>query len=97
MARAGRLAQDRSWLIAGGVLLLILFGPGTYQLIHLSLMQRALDLKLAALSAEHARLEQEAERLQHDPAYVEGLIRSTFKVTQPGEYVVPIPDDTRRR
>jgi len=97
MVRVGRTARDRSWLIAIGALLLVLFGPGTYQLIRLSLMQRALDRQLAALSAEQARLQQETERLQHDPAYVEGLIRSTFKVTQPGEYVVSLPDDKRNR
>ncbi|MBI3010883.1 MAG: septum formation initiator family protein [Candidatus Omnitrophica bacterium] len=78
------------WLIGVGVLGVVLFGPGTCHLIHLSLMRRRLDRGLAELAAQQERLRQEEARLQSDPSYLEGLIRSTFKVAKPGEYVIPL-------
>lgn len=76
-----------------GVVALCLFGPGTYHLLHLWLVQRRLDRQLADLSVRHEQLLKEQARLQSDPAYVEGLIRSTFKVAKPGEYVIPLAKD----
>ena len=73
-----------------GLVGLVLFGPGTYQLISLSIRQHRLDRRLATLKAEQERLAKEQERLESDPAYLEGLIRSTFKVSQPGELVIPL-------
>ena len=66
------------------------FGPSTYHLVRLTILQHRLDRRLAGLVAERARLEQEHDRLKTDPTYVEGLIRSTFKLAQPGEYVIPV-------
>lgn len=76
-------------LAIGGVALM-LFGPGAYDWLRLTLRQRQLDRQLTTLVAEHEQLTQEHVRLQTDPTYVEGLIRSTFKVAQPGELVVPL-------
>ena len=84
------------WLISIGVLALLLFGPGIYEYLRLSMMQRKLDRRLADLASEGERLTQEEERLRSDPAYVEGLIRSTFKLAQPGEYVIPIDSTSSR-
>ena len=80
------------WGAGAGLLGLVLFGPGLYDLLRMSIMRRRLDRQLAALSVEQERLKREQERLQSDPAYVEGLIRSTFKLAQPGEYVILIND-----
>ena len=80
------------WLISGSVLGLVLFGPGAWQWITLSVQEHQLDRRLSTIASEHARLTALQERLQHDPSYVEGIIRTTFKVSQPGEYVVPIGD-----
>ena len=78
------------WLLRIGLVALVLFGPGIYELIRLSIRQYRLDQRLAAIHAEHERLAKEQERLQSDPAYLEGLIRTTFKVSQPGELVIPL-------
>ena len=86
------------WLLGIGLVSLVLFGPGTYELIRLSLQQYQLDRRLNALKAEHERLTKEEARLQSDPTYVEGLIRTTFKVAQPGEYVIPLdPHQSTRK
>ena len=69
---------------------LVLFGPGAYHLVRLALEQRRLDRRLATLAVQRERLTQEEKRLLSDPTYVEGLIRSTFKLARPGEYVVPL-------
>ncbi len=84
------MAHQRRWLTGLGLAAVLLFGPGLYYYIRLSVLQWRLDRRLAALSAERERLTQEQARLQSDATYVEGLIRSTFKWARPGEYVVPL-------
>ena len=83
------MAQRARWITGIGLLGLLLFGPGLYQQAHLSFIQWRLDRRLRELSAQHEQLTQEQAKLQSDPTYVEGLIRSTFKWAQPGEYVIP--------
>jgi len=91
-----RLPRRTRRLLLAGLLALALFGPGAAELARLSLRQRALDRRLAELAAEQARLSKERERLTSDPAYVEGLIRSTFKLAKPGEVVIPIGEEPSR-
>ena len=79
-----------SWAIGAG---LLLFGPGLVAMARLSWEQRRLDRQLAQLKAAHARLAAEETRLRTDPAYVEGLIRTTFKYAKPGEFVIPLDGD----
>ena len=55
--------------------------------------QRKLDRRLAELASRKARLTEEQKRLETDPGYTEGLIRSTFKMSLPGELVVPLSKD----
>ena len=84
------MTQRKLSLIAAGALLGFALGPVGIQWIRLRGMQWKLDRRLAQLTAQREQLTHEQQRLQSDPAYVEGLIRSTFKVSQPGEYVVPL-------
>ena len=72
-----------------------LFGPGLVAWIGLSWRQHALDRRLATLSAERKRLTQEQQRLETDPGYVEGLIRTTFKWAQKDELVIPLDEANR--
>ena len=76
-----------------GIVALFLFGPGVFDLICLSFRQHQLDKKLAKLKAEEERLSAIEERMRSDPVYVEGLIRSTFKLAKPGEFVVPLDNN----
>lgn len=87
------LKKTKRW-VWGGILAGLLFGPGTYEMARLSLAQHRLDKQLGLLAAKRKQLEQEEERLKSDDAYVEGLIRSTFKVSRPGELVIPIDDSS---
>ena len=82
--------KRRQWMIGASVAVAAVFGPGVVQFVRLSLEQRRLDWRLSQLSAEHERLTQEERRIHTDPTYVEGLIRSTFKLAQPGEFVIPL-------
>ena len=68
----------------------LLFGPGIVDTVRLSLEERRLDQRLARLTGERQRLVQEQARLEQDPTYIEGLIRSTFKLAKPGELVIPL-------
>ena len=88
MTMGGR--KRRTWLTGISVLAAAVFGPGLVQLARLSWEQHRLDRRLVQLSAEREQLAQEEQRLQTDPTYVEGLIRSTFKFAKPGELVIPL-------
>ena len=84
------MAKRARWLIGLGLVGLFLFGPGLVALLRLSMKERQLDRRLRELQREEVRLRAERQRLESDPTYVEGLIRSTFKHAKPGEYVIPL-------
>ncbi len=76
--------------IGAGLLGLLVFGPILFQLLHLTIAQWRVEREQQRLAAERERLLRERERLTSDPVYVEGLIRSTFKLAKPTEYVIPV-------
>ena len=88
------MKKPRTAAVAGLLLMLVLFGPGTYELIRLHVMEYQLDRRLVQVSAQQQQLLQEHQRLTSDPTYVEGLIRSTFKVARPDEMVVTRDDSS---
>ena len=83
------MAPRTRWLIGVSVVGL-LFGPGAVDLMRLTVQQRRLDRQLAQLQTTQEQLTAEEARLRSDPAYVEGLIRTTFKYAQPDELVIPL-------
>lgn len=88
------MATRTRWIVGVGLLGTVLFGPGLIELAWLSFKQHRLDRQLAALSSRREELTREQTRLESDSVYVENLIRTTFKLSKPGEYVVPIDSDT---
>ncbi|MBI4598077.1 MAG: septum formation initiator family protein [Candidatus Omnitrophica bacterium] len=84
-----------TFAIAVGLIALV-FGPNTYHLIRLYWLEHRLDRRLAELSKQQEQLLAEQQRLASDPTYVEGLIRSTFKVAKEGEIVIPLNDEHSR-
>ncbi|MBI3320983.1 MAG: septum formation initiator family protein, partial [Candidatus Omnitrophica bacterium] len=89
-------SRRRRWALWLGLMGLALFGPGLYEWVRLSLAQWRLDRRVAELEERHEALTQERQRLESDPSYVEGLIRSTFKVAAKGEIVIPLEDEKAR-
>ena len=77
-----------AWLVGVGVGLIV-FGPGLLAHLRLGWQRYQLDRSLRNLETTKQQLLDERERLTSDPVYVEGLIRSTFKVAKPGELVIP--------
>ena len=75
----------RSLLVAG----LLIFGPGLVAWLRMSWKHLGLTRETQQLQATHQQLVTQQVRLTTDPVYVEGLIRSTFKVAKPGELVIP--------
>ena len=90
MMHSERMAKWKRWSVGLSLFGVAVFGSGAYDLARLSLLQRRLDRRMVALSAQQERLTREQERLTSDPTYVEGVIRSTFKVAYPGEIVIPL-------
>ncbi len=82
-------SQQRKWLI-GGLVGLGMFGPGASAFLRLAVRSQHLERRLIEVSTQREQLLQEHRRLNSDPVYVEGLIRSTFKVAHPGEVVIPL-------
>ena len=74
----------------GALIAALVIGPGVAQLAWLSWRQHCLARQQRRLETLYQQLAQEQRRLTHDPVYVEGLIRSTFKVAKPDELVVPL-------
>ena len=91
------MEQRSRWVIGLSLAVGLLFGPGLTQQAWLAMKQWRLDRRLEVLKARQERLLAEQARLQTDPTYVEGLIRTTFKVARPGEYVVPLEDSKTSR
>jgi len=83
--------QAKGWVLGLGLLSALSFGPGLFDMARLWWVERRLDRRLAELARQQERLAREQKRLETDPVYVEGLIRSTFKVSEPNELVVPLP------
>ena len=77
-------------LITALVIFGALFGPGVFDLACIMAKQHKLDQQLADLASRKEQLASEQKRLESDPGYMEGLIRSTFKWSHPGELVVPL-------
>ena len=96
MLRQARSERFRRWVVPCGLAVAAVFGPGLVQCAQLSVTQWRLDRRLAALRREQEQLQQEQQRLTKDTVYLEGLIRSTFKLSKPGEYVIELPADRRR-
>jgi len=89
------MRHPRRFVWWAAALVAMLFGPGFYVMARQACRQRALDERLTALEARRVELTKEQERLEQDPTYVEGLIRSTFKVAKEGELVIPTDDAER--
>ncbi len=84
------MAKRTRWILGLSLGGLLLFGPGLYEWARICVTQYQMDRELERLLAEHERLAHERHRLESDPVYLEGLIRSTFKLAGPGELVVPL-------
>ncbi len=89
-AEPKRARGVRRWTFGVLIAVAAIFGPGLAQWVRLSWRERQLDGRLVRLSAERERLTQEQQRLETDPSYVEGLIRTTFKWAQKDELVIPL-------
>ena len=91
-----RRRRVRRWSCAAGLALAVLFGPGMVEWGRLNWQTRRLDRRLAELDQERARLTETRKRLETDPGYVEGLIRTTFKWAQDGELVIRMDEPKAR-
>ena len=83
--------RQHRFLIALAVAAVV--GPGLWQMAQLAIEQHAMVAKLDHMHTYHHALAREHERLTTDPIFVEGLIRSTFRVAKPNEFVVRLDRD----
>ena len=85
-----RLRRWMPWVIGSAVI----FGPGAVAQVQAGWWEYQLSKQVRELRVARAELSEERTRLESDPVYVEGLIRTTFKVANPDEVVVILGDDT---
>ena len=84
------MAKRTRWIIAIGILAVALVGRSGVEYVRLSLKERRLNQQLDQVQAQQEDLLKRRERFKNDPAYVEGLIRTTFKQARKDEYVIPL-------
>jgi hypothetical protein len=91
-----RLARTRKRWLPWMAALLFGFGPGMVAQVQAAWWEHRLSKQIAELRTVREELSEERQRLENDPVYVEGLIRTTFKVANPDEVVVLLDADTSR-
>lgn len=95
-----RALSRRRLGIAVGVLLAASFaGFGVRESIHIWQMRRelqALERNVSTLTEKQKKLEEIAERLRSDPAYLEKLAREEVGMVREGETVLKFPSRPRR-
>ena len=91
-----QLRQNRKRWLPWVVAMPLIFGPGMVAQVQAAWWEHRLSKQIAELRTVREELSEERERLEKDPVYVEGLIRTTFKVANPDEVVVLLGDDTSR-
>jgi len=84
------MAKRTRWIVAVGILAAALVGRSTAEYVRLSLQEKHLNRQLDQIQSQHDDLIKRRKRFQNDPAYVEGLIRTTFKQARKDEYVIPL-------
>jgi len=70
-----------------------LLGRSAIDYVRLSFQERRLNRQLERVQSRHEDLIKRRERFQSDPAYVEGLIRSTFRQARKDEYVISLSSE----
>lgn len=78
------------WLFGITFVIFILFLPGYTKLQELQGRNRDLEEKIKILARENQLLQQEYERLQSDPEYLEKFAREKTGVVRKGEIPVKI-------
>ncbi|MBU1726500.1 MAG: septum formation initiator family protein [Candidatus Omnitrophica bacterium] len=86
------------WLFGITVLLLILFLPGYTKLQELRDRNQDLQGRIKNLHVENALLQEELNRIQNDPVYLEKLAREKMGVVRKGEIPIKmIPEKKKKR
>jgi len=75
------------WLLGIAFVILIIFLPGYSKLQELKDKKRGIDLQIAGVQRENARLEDEMLRMQEDPIYQEDIVRQKLGVVRKGEVI----------
>lgn len=78
------------WLL---MLCAVVFLPDAWHAWQLRNTRVEVDQRLESMDSEFKKYQEQKHRLLSDETYIEGLVRSTFKLARPDEVVIPIRDD----
>lgn len=84
------------WIFGVVLLLLILFLPGFTKLQELKDKNQDLEARIQELNRENSLLQEELERVLHDPLYQEEIARDKMGVVRKGEIPVKIIPEKQR-
>jgi cell division protein FtsB len=84
------------WISGLAFLLLALFLPGFTKLQELKDKNRDLEARIKELNIENALLQEQLERVLHDPLYQEEIARDKMGVVRKGEIPVKIIPEEKR-
>ena len=75
------------------ILIFITGQRGSYQLYKFSKQANELEIEIAKITEEIRRLEQERDKINNDPTYIEKIAREKYKMKKEGEQVYQIVDE----
>lgn len=84
------------WISGLAFLLLALFLPGFTKLQELKDKNRDLEARIKELNIENSLLQEQLERVLHDPLYQEEIARDKMGVVRKGEIPVKIIPEEKR-
>ncbi|MFH0826356.1 MAG: septum formation initiator family protein [Candidatus Omnitrophota bacterium] len=84
------LLRRAFWISGVALFLLILFLPGFTKLQELKDKNQDLEARITELHRENVLLQEELERVLHDPLYQEEIARDKMGVVRKGEIPVKI-------
>ncbi|MGB2705764.1 MAG: septum formation initiator family protein [Candidatus Omnitrophota bacterium] len=76
------------YILAGLLLLVLIFLPGFSKLRELKKQNRNLERRIELLTKANEELKKERERLENDPSYIEKIAREKLGMTRQDEIIL---------
>ena len=91
-----KIVRQTSFLVFAGILL-VLFFPGYAKMQELRQKNRELEATIKKLEKENLAINQEKERLENDPDYLEKVAREKLGIVRKGEDIYRVVPEEKKK
>ncbi|HAH20257.1 MAG: hypothetical protein A2Y00_06250 [Omnitrophica WOR_2 bacterium GWF2_43_52] len=91
-----KIVRQTSFLVFAGILL-VLFFPGYAKMQELRQKNRELEATIKKLEKENLAINQEKERLENDPDYLEKVAREKLGIVRKGEVIYRVVPEEKKK